>query len=248
MSSEPDNAPVLLHIALPSMAVVESALNAGYDGVMIDLQHGEIGLDQACSMLRAIPRGNQWVYARVASIDSGVIGRLLDSGARGIVAPSVDTVEQARALVQAVKYPPLGGRSLGPTRPNLYQGADYCQAGNEAVSAIVQIESAAGVEAAAQIAAVPGLDSLYIGPSDMAVTYGLPGRADWEEGPVAEAVEQLAAITQEQGIGLGLYCSDPAFAAAAMRSHSLAYAGLGIDLLYVGKQARVSLAALEEKA
>lgn len=247
MSRAEGSAPVLLHVSLPSMAVVESALNAGYDGVMIDLQHGEIGLDQACSMIRAIPRGNQWVYARVASIDSGAIGRLLDSGARGIVAPSVETAQQARALVHAVKYPPLGGRSLGPTRPNLYQGSDYCQAGNNAVSAIVQIESAAGVQAAEQIAAVPGLDSLYIGPSDMAVSYGLPGRADWEEGPVAQAVENLAAITGKHGIGLGLYCSDPAFAAAAMRIHGLAYAGLGIDLLYVGKQARVSLAALEEK-
>src|SRR5690606_11142888 len=112
----------LLHVALPSMAVIESALNAGYDGVMIDLQHGEIGLDQACNLLRAIPRGNPWVYARVASIDSGAIGRLLDSGARGIVAPTVETVEQAQALVHAVKYPPLGGRSLGPSRPNLYPG------------------------------------------------------------------------------------------------------------------------------
>ncbi|MFK0083147.1 HpcH/HpaI aldolase/citrate lyase family protein [Glutamicibacter sp. NPDC090743] len=247
MSRAEGSAPVLLHVALPSMAVVESALNAGYDGVMIDLQHGEIGLDQACSMIRAIPRGNQWVYARVASIDSGAIGRLLDSGARGIVAPNVETAQQARALVHAVKYPPLGGRSLGPTRPNLYQGSDYCQAGNNAVSAIVQIESAAGVQAAEQIAAVPGLDSLYIGPSDMAVSYGLPGRADWEEGPVAQAVENLTAITGKHGIGLGLYCSDPAFAAVAMRIHGLAYAGLGIDLLYVGKQARVSLAALEEK-
>lgn len=239
---------MLLHVALPSMAVVESALNAGYDGVMIDLQHGEIGLDQACNMLRAIARGNQWVYARVASIDSGVIGRLLDSGARGIVAPSVETVEQAQALVHAVKYPPLGGRSLGPSRPNLYPGENYVEAGNEAVAAVVQIESAAGVEAAAEIAKVPGLGSIYIGPADLAVTYGLQGRADWEGGPVADAVDRLVAVARSQGIGLGLYCSEPEFAATQMRNHGLAYAGLGIDLLYVGKQARVALAALEEKA
>ncbi|MFJ5107545.1 MULTISPECIES: HpcH/HpaI aldolase/citrate lyase family protein [Glutamicibacter] len=248
MSRASGASPVLLHVALPSMAVIESALNAGYDGVMIDLQHGEIGLDQACNLLRAIPRGNPWVYARVASIDSGAIGRLLDSGARGIVAPTVETVEQAQALVHAVKYPPLGGRSLGPSRPNLYPGENYCDAGNAAVAAVAQIESAAGVSAAAQIAAVPGIASLYVGPSDLAVTYGLGGGADWEDGPVAEAVGELAAITKDAGIGLGLYCSDAAFALKQMRIHELAFAGLGIDLLYVGKQARVSLAALEDKA
>lgn len=247
MSRAAGTSPVLLHVALPSMAVVESALNVGYDGVMIDLQHGEIGLDQACNMLRAIPRGNPWVYARVASIDSGVIGRLMDSGARGIVAPNVETVEQAQALVHAVKYPPLGGRSLGPSRPNLYPGENYVDAGNKAVVAVVQIESAAGVEAAEEIAKVPGIESIYVGPADLAVTYGLPGRADWEDGAVAEAVEQLVEITRKNGIGLGLYCSDPEFAVTQMREHHLAYAGLGIDLLYVGKQARVSLAALEEK-
>ena len=67
MSSPAGSVPSLLHVATPSMAVVESALDAGYDGVVIDLQHGEIGLDRACSMLRAIPRGNAHAFARVAS-------------------------------------------------------------------------------------------------------------------------------------------------------------------------------------
>lgn len=236
---------VIMHIATPSMAVVESVLNVGYDGVMIDLQHGEIGLDQACTMLRAIPRGNAHIYARVASIDSGAIGRLLDSGARGIVAPSVETADQARELVRSVKYPPLGGRSLGPSRPALYEGQDYCAAGNNAVTAIIQIETVAGMEAAAEIAKVPSLDAIYVGPADLAVSYGLPGRADWTGGPVAAAIEVLAKITKEQGIGLGLYCSEPEFAARQQRDLDLSFVGLGIDLLFVGKQARASLAALE---
>lgn len=246
MRTTEDTVPALLHISTPSMAIVESALASGYDGVLIDLQHGEIGVEQACRMLRAIPRGNPHVFARVASIDSGVIGRLLDSGARGIVAPTVESAEQARALVRATKYPPLGGRSLGPSRPALYEGDDYCAAGNAAVAAVVQIESVAGLEAAEAILEVEGLDSIYVGPADLAVSYGLPGRPDWSSGPVSEALSQLAQLSQKHGVKLGLYCSEPEFAAEQIRRLGLDYVGLGIDLLFVGKHARASIAALKE--
>lgn len=239
-------APALMHVATASMSVVEAALAAGYDGVMIDLQHGEVGLDQACAMLRAVPRGNPHLYARLASLDAGAAGRLLDSGARGIVAPTVETEEQARALVAAAKYPPVGGRSLGPSRPALYEGTDYCAAGNAAVSAVVQIETAAGVDAADRILAVDGVDAVYIGPADLAVSYGLPGRPDWADGPVADAVAKVAAAARRAGVRLGLYCSDPAFAAAQIRTAGLDFVGIGIDLMFMGKQARATVSALKE--
>ncbi len=174
--------PVLLHQALASTSVTEWALAGGYDGVIVDLQHGEVGLEAACGMLRATPRSVAHAYARVGAIDTAPILRLLDSGARGIVAPTVESAEQAHALVTATKYPPLGGRSLGPSRPQLYEGAVYTEAGNAAVSAIVQIETATGVDRAEEILSVPGLDSVYIGPADLAVTYGLPGRATGRRG------------------------------------------------------------------
>ena len=94
-------APALLHLAVGTQGIAEQALFAGYDGVVIDMQHGEVGLEQACRTLRSLPRSVRWRYVRVDSIDSGRIGRLLDSGATGIIAPTVETVEQARALVAA---------------------------------------------------------------------------------------------------------------------------------------------------
>ncbi|MCG2621430.1 aldolase/citrate lyase family protein [Arthrobacter sp. I2-34] len=245
MSAQEALVPALLHVTTPSMAVVESALDAGYDGVVIDLQHGEVGLDAACRMLRAIPRGNAYAFARVASIDFGAIGRLLDSGARGIVAPTVETAGQARAVVSATKYPPLGGRSLGPSRPALYGGEDYCAAGNAAVATVVQIESAAGVEAADEILGVDGVDSVYVGPADLAVSYGLPGRPDWTSGPVADAVVHLAERARAHGVTFGLYCSDPAFAAGQVLRAGLDYVGLGIDLMFIGRHARATVAALK---
>lgn len=240
----PTTAPALLHVATPSLAVVENVLAAGYDGVIVDLQHGEVGVDRACDMLRAIPRGTEYAYARVASIDSGVIGRLLDSGARGIIAPTVESAQQARELVEATKYPPLGRRSLGPSRPALYAGPDYCAAGNEAVRAIVQIETARGVERAEEILAVEGVDSVYLGPADLAVSYRLPGRGDWVDGPVAEAIASVSAVAARLGRPVGSYCASAEYAAGVLQRGLVDYVGLGIDLVLLTRTARELIAEL----
>lgn len=237
-------APALMHVATPSVAVAETGLHSGYDGLVVDLQHGEVGLEAACTIMRAMPRGNPWLWARVASIDSGAVGRLLDSGARGIVAPTVETREQAEALVRATKYPPLGGRSLGPSRPELYDGDSYTEAGNLAVASVVQIETVAGVENAEAILSVPGVDSVYIGPADLAVSYGLPGRPDWTDGPVHEAHVRIAELARAHGVSVGIYARTPEYAVGAVAAGLIDYVGLGIDLVMVGAQARSHLAAL----
>lgn len=237
--------PALLHQALVSQATTEFVMSSGYDGVIIDLQHGEVGLDDACRMLRAIPRERaEFAYARVGSIDPATILRLLDSGTRGIIAPTVETAAQASALVAATKYPPLGGRSLGPSRPALYAGEDYTAAGNRAVSAIIQIETRAGYENAEEIFAVEGLDSVYIGPADLAVSYGLPGRGDWADGPVREAIVALAAKARAAGLTLGSYCASPAYARALFEDGLADYVGLGIDLVYLNTMAKSAITAL----
>ncbi|MCK6211078.1 hypothetical protein KZX45_11030 [Georgenia sp. EYE_87] len=241
-------APALLHQALPSCSVTEWALAAGYDGVIIDLQHGEVGLEAACGMLRACPRGNAYVYARVGSLDPAPILRLLDSGARGIVAPTVESAEQAAALVAATKYLPVGNRSLGPSRPALYPGESYTAAGNAAVSTIAQIETALGVERAEEIIATPGLDSIYVGPADLAVSYGLPGRGDWEDGPVLTAVEHLAGLARQHGRTLGIYSGSPVYASGLIARGLIDYVGLGIDLVLLSRAAQGTITALKGKS
>jgi 4-hydroxy-2-oxoheptanedioate aldolase len=243
-AAKPAVAPALLHQALPSMSVTEWALAAGYDGVIIDLQHGEVGLESACAMLRAIPRGNAYAYARVGSIDAAPILRLLDSGARGIIAPTVESKEQAAALVAATKYLPVGNRSLGPSRPALYEGDVYTEAGNAAVSTIAQIETAVGVERAEEILAVPGLDSIYLGPADLAVSYGLPGRGDWTDGPVRDAITHVSQLAHARGITVGIYSGSPAYAADLLQLGLVDYVGLGIDLVLLSRSAQESITAL----
>lgn len=230
-----ERAPILFHQSIPSFSEPEWAAAAGYDGVVIDLQHGEIGLDAACGILRSLPRDSAYSYARVGSIDAGPILRLLDSGARGIIAPTVESREQTEALVAATKYLPVGNRSLGPSRPALYVGDSYVEAGNQAVSTIAQIETRVGFENAEEIITTPGLDSIYIGPADLAVSYGLPGRGDWEDGPVRDAIVRLRELTTAHGVTLGIYSGQPAYTAGLLAEGLVDYVGLGIDLVLLNR-------------
>ncbi|MGA5443219.1 HpcH/HpaI aldolase family protein [Streptomyces griseoincarnatus] len=239
-----DRHPVLYHQTVPSLSMPEWAVAAGYDGVILDLQHGELGLEAACGILRSIPRDNAYAYARVGSLDPAPVLRLLDSGARGIVAPTVESRSQTEALVTAVKYPPAGNRSLGPSRPALYPGDSYTAAGNRAVSAVAQIETSTGVDRAEEIVSTPGLDSVYIGPADLAVSYGLPGRGDWDEGPVREAISHVREVTRAHGVTLGIYSGRPAYAAGLFTDGLVDYVGLGIDLVLLNRAFGDTLAGL----
>lgn len=237
--------PVLFHQSLPSFSEPEWALAAGYDGVILDLQHGELGLEAACGIMRSLPRGNAYAYARVGSIDAGPILRLLDSGARGIIAPTVETREATEALVAATKYLPVGNRSMGPSRPALYSGDSYAKAGNLAVSTIAQIETRIGVDNAEAIVSTPGLDSIYIGPADLAVSYGLPPRGDWEDGPVRDAIEHLRELTSAHGVTLGIYSGGSEYAAALLAEGLVDYVGLGIDLVLLNRAFGDTMSALK---
>ncbi|MDN4572627.1 aldolase [Pandoraea cepalis] len=226
---------ILVHQTLPSFSIPEWAEVAGYHGVILDLQHGELGVDAACGILRSIPRHNAYAWARVGSTDPGPILRLLDSGARGIVAPTIESREQAQALVAATKYLPVGNRSMGPSRPGLYIGDSYAEAGNLAVSTIAQIETRIGVERAEEIISTPGLDSIYIGPADLAVSYGLPGRGDWDDGPVRDAIVHLRKLTRAHGVTLGIYSGKSAYTAALLADGLVDYVAFGIDLVLLNR-------------
>jgi 4-hydroxy-2-oxoheptanedioate aldolase len=147
-------------------------------------------------------------------------------------------------LVEATKYPGVGNRSLGPSRPALYKGESYTEAGNRAVSAIAQIETVAGLKNAEEIVTTPGLDSIYIGPADLAVSFGLPGKGDWEDGPVREAIVQLAALTREHGVTLGIYSGSGTYAADLLHRELVDYVGLGIDLVFLSRAAQESIKTL----
>lgn len=235
------------HLALRSQAVPELVLNAGYDGVVLDMQHGELDLGSTCTMLRSIPSSVGRTLVRVPSIESGTIGSVLDAGAGGIIAPSVESAEQASALVQASKYAPIGGRSLGPLRPGLYGSESPHATANTRVRACAQIETSAGVARREEIAATVGLDAIYIGPADLALSLGQIPRLDWEEGEVFEAITEVVATARRHELQVGIFCLSARYARKVLDEGLADFVGLGGDMGMVGRAAAALINELKEE-
>jgi 4-hydroxy-2-oxoheptanedioate aldolase len=179
-----------LHIPGGFAAEVMGA--AGFDWCLVDRQHGLIGEADLFDMLRALSISGTPAFVRVSQTDHAEIGRALDAGAAGVVVPQVDSPEQARVAATACRYAPTGRRSMGPTRARLYGTADP-RAANERVLCLPMIESRVGLDAAAAIAGIDGVDGLFVGPSDLALDTGLAGAE------LDDALRRVAGICREHG-------------------------------------------------
>lgn len=164
---------------MPGSLNAEILAHSGFDWTLVDMQHGCMGYETAVEMIRAIDLAGITPVVRVPWNEPGIIGRMLDAGAMSIIAPMIESAEQCRALVHACRYAPLGGRSLGPIRVGAHQGMGYVPTANEKISVIPMIETVAALEAVEEIAAVPGVDALFVGPFDLSLALGLmPGDND----------------------------------------------------------------------
>lgn len=156
-----------------SPAVAEVIAGAGFDVLLIDLEHTSISLETLESVLAAVARWDPVTIVRVPDHTPGRIKRVLDIGADGIMAPMVMDAAQASAVVAAVKYPPMGKRGYGPRRASDYfRNAAYAAEANDRTFVLLQIEHPEAALQAEQISAVPGLDVLCLGPADMAMNCG----------------------------------------------------------------------------
>lgn len=196
--------------------------HCGYDAVTVDLQHGMFDLETAIDVLRAVGSGPATPMARCPRLDPSIIGKLLDAGAYGIICPSVDSAEQAAAFVRACRYPPTGERSFGPSRGLLYGGPDYVEHADRTVLAWAMVESAAALDDLEAIVATPGLDGVYVGPNDLALSLGeRPGTV--EAPPVVEeALLRIVEAAHAAGIFAG------GFSADARQARRLADAGFDL--------------------
>ena len=193
-------------IQLDSPASTERVARLGYDYVSLDAQHGLFGYSGMLAALTAIDAAGRAVgLVRVAANDATAIGRALDAGAAGVIAPLVNTAEDAAAAVAAGRYPPAGIRSYGPARSSMRIGPAPAEA-DSAVVVLVMIETAAGLANVDAIAATPGLDGLYIGPSDLTIAVG---GADPADPTVADAFEaalvRVRRACEANGLAAGLH-------------------------------------------
>jgi 4-hydroxy-2-oxoheptanedioate aldolase len=191
---------------VPSAFSAELMGRSGFDWVCVDTQHGLIGYDQMALMLQALAITGTPAFVRVPWNSPGDIMKALDAGAQGVIVPMVNSAEEARRAVGACRYPPDGYRSWGPIRAAL--GVDgYAPAtANRRIVVAVMIETVAGVEAAEEIVSVPGVDAVYVGPNDLAVTHGMSPSADAFGGEHAAVVERVLAACLRHGVTPGIHC------------------------------------------
>ena len=193
-------------VVLDSPASTERIARLGYDYVSLDAQHGLFGYSGMVAGLTAIDAGGRAVgMVRVAANDATPIGRALDAGAVGVIVPMINSVEDAARAVAASRYPPVGVRSYGPMRSMLRIGPTPAEA-NEAVIVLTMIETPQGLANVEAIAATPGVDGLYIGPSDLTIAVGGAGPADPSVADAFEAaLVRIRRACEDNGIAAGLH-------------------------------------------
>jgi len=228
---------------IDSPVSTEWLAHIGWDYIALDLQHGLIGYDGMLRGLTAIdsahgPAG----IIRVEANDMTPIGRALDAGAAGVIVPLIDTADDAARAVSATRYPPAGVRGVSVSqRSNRYGTvADYFKIVNDNIAVMVQIESSAGAKAAGEIAAVDGVDGLFIGPSDLAAAFGHLGNAGHPE--VQDAMASVYAAAKAAGKAIGTL--------APVEADARRYLQMGATFVAVGSDLgvlRMATQALNDK-
>jgi 2-keto-3-deoxy-L-rhamnonate aldolase RhmA len=192
-------------LTLPSPSVAEIVAGAGYDLVMIDLEHGPAGPADAVALLQAVAGRGPAGFLRVPDNDPVWLKRALDTGIEGVMVPGVASAAEAERAVAGCRYPPRGHRgfAVGMVRASGYgrnvQG--YLQEAEARLTVICQIESPQAVDRVEAIAAVEGVDMLFVGPHDLSAQMGFPGQPDHPE--VRAAVDRVARAVKTEGKLLG---------------------------------------------
>jgi 2-keto-3-deoxy-L-rhamnonate aldolase RhmA len=227
---------------LGSPVATELVARAGFDWLVIDLEHGAGSEADLLANLHAVGATRTAALVRPRSGERLRIGRALDLGAHGIMVPRIDLPAQASEAISWMRYPPDGGRGLAlSTRGAGFGelGHDDVQAINRRILGIIQIESPSAVEHAAEIAAIDGVDVLFVGPTDLSHSLGIPGRFD---DPVyLDALRHVTSTAEAAGKAAGILLRD---AAALPRHRELGFRfiGLGSDLAFIADGARGVLA------
>jgi 4-hydroxy-2-oxoheptanedioate aldolase len=199
-------------VAIPDAFAVEQYAAQGFDSVTVDLQHGAADVGGLIPLLQAIALGGATAMVRVPWNDPADVMRVLDAGAYGVICPMVNSADQARALVAAGRYPPLGGRSAGPFRASHYAGSDYVQSANDEILLLAMIETREAVANLDAILAVEGLDGVYVGPNDLSLSLGKPGSLAPEDDEVLETMAAIASGARAHGLIAGVHTDGPATA------------------------------------
>ena len=219
-------------LSIPSTVSAEIVARQDYDSIVVDLQHGLVDYQVALTMMQAVAAASDaTVLARPPWNEPGIIMKLLDAGAWGILCPMINNPDDAEALVRACHYAPRGQRSVGPTRAMMVHGPSYIQDANRHVITLAMIETREALDNVEAIARTADLSGLYIGPSDLAQSLGYPIQPDPTGADVIPAIERILNAAKAAGIRAGMHCMMPDYARAMVKK--------GFDFVTLGNDVRM---------
>jgi 4-hydroxy-2-oxoheptanedioate aldolase len=222
--------------SIPAALSAEVVGQAGFDFVCADLQHGLADLGSAAAMLQAISITGADPFVRVPGNEPWLIMRALDLGAVGIVVPLVGSAEEAARAARACRYPPAGARSWGPVRVASTKATD-AGACNERVLCLPMVETPEGVANLEAICSVPGVDGIYVGPSDLALSHGIAPGAELEK-----LLATIVATARKCGVPAGIHVRSGA-AARQRAEEGFLLAGIATDRELLWRASLAELAA-----
>lgn len=231
--------------AIPSPVTAEIMGRAGFDMVTVDLQHGLIDYQMAltmCQVLQGLPAP---ALCRVPWNEPGIIMKCLDAGFAGLICPMINSAEDARRLVEASRYAPLGGRSFGPTRANMVHGAGYARSANEKVLVLAMVETRDALSNLDSILAVDGIDGVYVGPSDLGLSLGHEPTLEPTAPEVIEAIALIAARARARGRVAGVHTGSPVML-RSMLDQGFHFASLLTDVRLFSNALASSLSAVRD--
>lgn len=224
-------------LGLGSSAAAEVCALSGFDWLLVDLEHGSGGEDVLLGQILAASVHQVPLLVRVETDDRIRTGRVLDLGAAGVMFPRVDTAEQAAAAIAHLWYPPYGDRGVAGYNRARRFGSDGLTAEqvNQTIIGIVQIETLSALDNVEQIAAVDGVDALFVGPADLSTALGVPGQLDSPTFKAAEA--KVIAAARAAGISAGILSRDGDHASACLDA-GYSFVGVGSDASLLAKIAK----------
>ncbi len=197
----------------PGIHQADAMARTGFEGVLVDMQHGLNDYTDMVQMIMAVNAAGKPAFVRPPLGDYGTVSRALDAGAAAVIAPMINSVEDARKLAAAAKYPPTGERSWGPVRALPASGlspSDYQGRADKMSLTFAMIETQAAIDAVDEICATPGIDGIFVGPYDLSVSLGNGAAANPEAEAVEEILPVLVKAAARAGIVPGIYASTPA--------------------------------------
>lgn len=233
-------------LSLGDLYATRVLARSGFDWLTLDLEHSAIDWGQAAMIFAAVADAGCVPLARVPEGNHFFIKRVLDAGAWGIVAPMVDTVEQAQMIIAACKYPPIGNRSIGGGMHAMNFGtepAEYYQKWNDEVLVVLQTESPQGVANAEAIYSLPGCDAIFVGPNDLRWQMKKLNEPEPTDAQFEGMLDRVVAAGKKVGCPTGMHTMDPQ-SALKRAAQGMQFIAVGSDLRFMTLKAAETVKAI----